>query len=287
MRNRASDQRARPCTSEWLAEATVAADTAWAERSQRARFDLSAMAVRRCNDPAVVAFTLGPLPLQCALAALERQTELAAPAKLARFGGDEPVLLAEVGWRQATSDDAERRARDALGRACQWLCGETAGDPDDGAATLASFVQTAKELGWPATEATPGVFRLDVHTNGWPHRIFASALGCNALRLALPSCVLRVRDAQVARALALFALEANARLRFARLAMPSTSGERARVSWDVIVPAQAPPDTLASAVEALTVARDETERALRALGTPAIADAFLNAPERSGQTSTM
>ena len=73
-----------------------------------------------------------------------------------------------------------------------------------------------------------------------------------------------------------YALEANSRLRLSRVSIGSGGGSAAWVIWDAVLPAEVPAEAaLHEGVGAVATARALTEAALRALGTPAVADAYL------------
>ena len=79
------------------------------------------------------------------------------------------------------------------------------------------------------------------------------------------------------RALTLLALDANRRLRFARITVASAGAAVARIEWDAVLPAELPPaQALPVLVEAVACARAATEPALSALADAGLARAWLD-----------
>jgi hypothetical protein len=259
------------------------------------------------TGPLQLEATSEPLALPLALAALPRQLELAAPAKLVLLRGGEAALMAEIP-RALSPADGEALALRALEAGRRWL-GEDAGaadgaaDPsgrargngaDSGDASAPSdhgsgsdggngmarepVEQVLGELAWswrPLVES--GGYRVDVGGPDGSFRVQIDALPAPACGLHLStSAAVRVGAPQAKRALPHFALESNRRLRLARLGVTATGGERARAVWEVVLPAPLPLErTLRGALEAVVGARVATARALGALGDPQVAGAYL------------
>jgi hypothetical protein len=235
----------------------------------------------------LIAAALGPLPLEDALTGLARQTDLAAPVKFTLSARGEPQLVAEIA---RTGDHArcERQAYAALDAALQWLGREIDGNRRAEAECWplpSDLRETVAALGWTGEDTSSGCVRIAVSGDGIAGRVLAKPLGDGGVQLALPLAAIRVADAQGARALALFALEANARLRLARLSVTAAVDGIVRAMWDIVLTAEVPlAHWLESAVEALTVAKAETDRALRALGGTSVAKAYLNARDPRAAT---
>jgi hypothetical protein len=76
-------------------------------------------------------------------------------------------------------------------------------------------------------------------------------------------------------AMRLLALEANRRLRFARISVSEADGRAMRIVWDAVLPGElADTAAMERAIEALIGARAETLRPLRALGRASIASKY-------------
>lgn len=224
--------------------------------------------------------TSEPIALRSAIAALERQPELAAPVKLVALGAGEAALMAEIprALARAVCEDLARRALEAGWR---WLEGgdaEASAGGDD--AMLFERVEGAlEELRWSWERLEGGGYRVDAEVPEGIYRLRIGALADGELRLSTSTTV-RARTVETKRALLHFALESNRRLRLARLAVAETEGERARAVWDAVLPAVLPPErTLIDAVEAVVDARVATGRALGALGDPRVAHSYLRLQE--------
>ncbi len=253
-------------------------------------------APRRRADGVVAEALTGPLDLDRAVARLGDQPALGVPAKLALLPGGRTVLCAEIPQAVAGSDGADPRLDAVLAVAWGWLHGRvtplpagngTPGDDDrlatarpqaadarrSGAGQPSHALETALAvLGWASRPEGGGYV---VRTGERAPALRIELLGTDWLRVSRDPLPMRVPTRQVAEATALFALEASARLRLARVAVRA-AGDVVHVSWDAVVGVG---DGLASwlgeAAEALGVAHDETMRALRALTVMEVAAAYL------------
>jgi hypothetical protein len=229
------------------------------------------------TEPMLVIASAGPLPLDCALAGLERQSDLRVPVKFTRSASGVCELRAEVpddGARERCAADA-RAALDGALTALASDVGQRSGRASPPAATRIGEV--LEQLGWNAAREESGGYRIHAPAGGTATRLVAYPLRAGGVHVTASTLVIRTAGGRSARALALFALEANGRFRLARLTVSASDGV-ARAGWDAVLPAAAVcADGLATAVEALFVARTETERALRALAKAAVADAYLEA----------
>jgi len=229
--------------------------------------------------------------IDASLRNLSRQSALAAPAKLALSPAGTAVILAEApAW-----DDRDRSAaaiRSALGAAVLWVNHDGASavaEPvaGNGPATEAEesclgWIEGALEgLEWTWERGERRAFRVMATSAGVTAQIEPAA-AAGAVRVRHDTRPLRVSAPGVESALRLFALEVNARFRFARLSVGRPGNGAApdvvSVAWDAVVLA-GPGGVrwLADAVEALWVADAETRRALRALTNATVAEAYLAA----------
>jgi hypothetical protein len=253
------------------------------------------------TGPLQLEATSEPLALSRALAALPRQLELAAPAKLVLLRGGEAALMAEIP-RALSPADGEALARRALEAGRRWL-GEGGGAADPSGRARGNGAdsgdvsdrgngsdggngngmarepveQVLGELAWSWRPLESGGYRVDVGGPDGSFRVQIDALPTPAGGLHLStSAAVRVGAPEAKRALPHFALESNRRLRLARLGVTATGGERARAVWEVVLPAPLPLErTLRGALEAVVGARVATARALGALGEPQVAGAYL------------
>jgi hypothetical protein len=249
------------------------------------------------TGPLQLEATSEPLALPLALAALPRQPELAAPAKLVLLRGGEAALMAEIPHALPRAD-GEALALGALEAGRRWLDDEAgAADPagcargngadnndagqrgngsagDDGMARE-PVEQVLGELAWSWRLLESGGYRVDACGPDGSFRVQIDALPAGGIHLSTSAAV-RVGTPEAKRALPHFALESNRRLRLARLGVTAAGGERARAVWEVVLPAPLPLErTLRGALEAVVGARVATARALGALGDPQVAGAYL------------
>jgi hypothetical protein len=260
----------------------------------------------RCDG--IVAEASMPLPcIDTALRNLSRQSLLLAPAKVALSGDGTTLLLAEV----PASIDRERAqdaVRAALESAVLWAAGngapiddapvsgvhvataqsETSAEPGEtepsgaaGASSAGWIEEALGTLAWTWEREDQATLRVTESTAESVARIAPVAHG-RGVRLWHEARPLRVSTPGVEQAVRLFALEANARFRLARLSVGDRDdGAGSRVIfavWDTVVL----PDIdgvrwLGQAIEALAGADGETRRALRALTDGAIAEAYIAA----------
>jgi len=231
---------------------------------------------RFAHDPVVFQSSILPVPEPLAESALPRQPGLPWPAKLARSESGEVGLVGEVP-RLVESRVGAALAHEAVERARVWL---DEGEPDPGATSGESFTAEGLEelLGesphpWQLLE--DGACRLDVAHGGVVGRMELRRVRAGGLWLCGRGAV-GVGDGRSFLAQTRYALEANSRLRVARVSVGSGGGSAAWVVWDAVLPPELPREAaLREGVGAVATARASTEAALRALATPAIADAYL------------
>jgi len=229
-------------------------------------------------EPMLVTASAGPLPLDCALAGLERQSDLRVPAKFTLSRSGVCHLRAEV------PDDGERErcaadARAALDSALTALAGDVGQRGRLASPPAATRIgEVLEQLGWNGAQEESGGYQIHAPSIGTAARLMAHPLHAGGVHVTASTLAIRTAGGHSARALALFALEANDRFRLARLTVSSANDGVARARWDAVLLAAAVcADGLATAVEALLIARTETERALRALAKAVVADAYLEA----------
>jgi hypothetical protein len=232
-------------------------------------------------DPFVVEAWAAPLPRALVLERLALQPELEQPAKLVLSGGGEPALLAEVAHR-GDPRAAEPQARDALRAALAWIKGDGRTQPN-GAAPI-DLAELLASLPWGSERREDGSYYVSTQDGGVSARLLVQALGAASLRVS-SSTSLKVDAPSAGRALPLFALEVNRRLRLARLSVTGIAEGSADVVWDAVLHAPsiagASPDAarleqaLLEVTTAVAGARGETLRTLRALGTPRVAETYM------------
>jgi hypothetical protein len=244
--------------------------------------------VRRAQfglEPELVSASVGPFPLGHALARLRHQSELATAAKLALSRAREAQILAEV---QCNGDrqHAQQLAAAALEHALAWFTAGADGERPEQARQARATMHAPATLA-PVTKSEPSDELPGMPEVAAFGRVFSHQFPDGTLRLSAPAAAIRLADASAGRALALFALEANARLRLTRLSVSACGDGMARVTWEIVLLREQSSEASRSiAIEALAVARAETERALRALGSPSVARAYLRArdsPENQRQ----
>jgi hypothetical protein len=208
---------------------------------------------------------------------IARQAELLAPAKLALSTEGDCELRAEV--RRSSQLDAAKLARGALDLGRAWLAGEAAcasgapADAEDLAGALAEL-----PVAWVWERGAADGFRIHATAFGESLRLGVDAVAGGAQVIARSA--LATHDAAVRRALERFALEANRRLRLARIGLAARDGETTAVTWDVVTPPEVDlTDALPTAVEAVVRAHAATRRGLRVLCHEEIARRYLDARE--------
>ena len=256
--------------------------------------------VRR--DGIVAAAALEVQPLEASLRNLGRQAALAAPAKLALSRARAPVILAEApAW--AEGDRIVATIRMSLAMGLQWLNrNEASAEPvdvvpgketqDPGESCIRWIDEALGAIACTWERVDPWAYRVRTASAATAARIEPIA-GVTAVRVRHDARPLRAPTPDVERALGLFALEANARFRFARLSVgrPERSHDGpardvVSATWDaVVLPGPAGVRWLAEALDALEAADAETRRGLRALTNAAVAEAYLVArdPRRRGR----
>ena len=216
---------------------------------------------------------LGPLPPARALERIADLPRLRAPAKLVLRPDAEAGLLAEVP-RALERERAEACVRTALDDAARWLEDpvDPAAAPDPTQAAKVGLAEAAADLSGALGPQPGGALRLDTPV-GARLRLDVDANGTT--RIACEQR-LEVVEPEPLHALARFALEANGRLRLARLAVSWDRSGVATVTWDALLPAGVPLGrTLADAVRAVSAAWAATHRTLRLLAGPKLAREFL------------
>ena len=236
----------------------------------------------RVESELVVAVA-GPVPLGVTLLAMSRQSHLAEPAKFAVDAEGLGCAIAEFP-RIAPLDECAKWVGETLDGAFAWLDRGCRGLEE--AVAPSGFGASASET---ASEIECGLDELPwrwERTEEGSHRVHAdSAIGVSrvavecaggAVRASISSAVGAEgdisRDAQI-----FFALEANHRLRLARVSVVDEGGDAVRVIWDAVAPSAVPIARAVSMLtEAVVFARGETGRALTALCDPCIAEAYLD-----------
>jgi hypothetical protein len=274
-----------------------------AEVSGRAMVAPRMPAPRRRADGIVTEALVGPVDLDLALTMLGDQPALGVPAKLALVPAGHAVLWAEVPESEAGAGGEDPLLDAALGTAWRWLHGLAPVPAGNGDARGEGKLATARSdradarrrgagqpsqplenalgvLSWP-WRFEDGVYR--VRTGGRAAALRMEGRGAGWLRVSREELPMRVPTRQAARAVALFALEASARLRLARVAVRAER-EVVRAGWDAVVGTGGGlASWLGEAVEALDVAHEETARSLRALAQAEVAAAYLRMREPSGR----
>ncbi len=231
---------------------------------------------RLADDPVVFLSSVLPVPEELAERALPRQPNLPWPAKLVQFESGEAGLVAEVP-RLVEPRAGAALARQAVEGAHVWL---NAAEPDPDTTTIDGWSaeeleELLDEAPYPWRLLEDGVCRLDVAHDGVVGRMELRRVTAGGLRLCGQGAV-GVGDGRSLLAQTRYALEANSRLRLARVSLGGGGGSAAWVVWDVVLPGEVPLEAaLREGVGAVATARAVTEVALRALATPAVAEAYL------------
>lgn len=222
---------------------------------------------------------LAPLDMHRAQEALVRQQALDAPAKLAVSPDGTAIFVAEV---PANDNDIwcteqMRRASEA-GRA--WFDQRTNGAPKvaPSSAMTSDVEKVLTELECTWTVGDAGTYR--VHGLDIPSVLLIELLAGDTFRVSYPTTAIRAAVPASREAMALFALEANARLRFARMSIAPAAAalDVVHVGWDAMVFGGRYGDHwLAEAVAAVSVAHAETSRVVRALASDCVARSYLQA----------
>ena len=226
------------------------------------------------SEGRIVLARWGPLD-PAAPDAIARQAELLAPAKLALSSHGEPELLAEV--LRTSEADAPKLARNALDVARAWLDGEAPSLPESDQDDLASaLAELPAAWVWERSEGDD--YRVHATAFGESVRLAVSAVAGGAqviARSALATSELATRPA-----LLRFALDANRRLRLARIGLTDLDDETTAVTWDAVTPAGLDLSrALPVAVEAVVRGHAATRRSLRALCHAPVARAYLDSRE--------
>ena len=235
----------------------------------------SLASVRAETDGRIAVARWGPLEVDVRVA-LGRQAELTAPVKLALSRGGECELRAEV--LHVGGLDAPKLARGALDAARAWLAGEPYAD-DEAPIDEESLEDGLAELprAWAWERAEDGI-RVHATAFGESVRLEVEAVagGVRVMaRSALPT-----PDPIASDALVHFALDANRRLRLARIGLSAADGGATVVTWDVVTPSGVVAGCgVPTAVEAVVRAHAATRRSLRALGHGPVARLYLDSRE--------
>ena len=216
----------------------------------------------------------GPLQPTTALSGLARQTQLAAPAKFAISQQGVAEIRAEIPL-VAERSVCEKLADAALDAAILWP--KVTPEPHDPGHTAFSedeLESALSQIPWGFRQNDVGRYQIDAApAPGHAMRVTLDAEGA-ALRVSTCSS-LRASSPEVHRALAVFALESNSRLRLARISV-AESEEKADIVWDALLPATLPAaGGIPQIVEAVVYAQMFTRRPLSVLTDPRVADAYL------------
>ena len=244
-------------------------------------------------ESTVVIASGGAVPREAAAIVVFHQAALPAPAKLALSGNGAAYLLAEVARVEDLSACVDR-VLDAfelgvapLLRAAPWGDSSPAGGSHAeqySAADDVELTQGLDALPWSWQANDDGSLRVFAEVRDGAraqaaHVRVERLSGTGVLRAAA-SLTLRLHAPHTRDALARFALEANARLRLARLSLADGSeGDGAAARWicDAVVPTGAPTARAAvAAIEAVAFARVATGRSATALTDPDVAAGFLS-----------
>jgi hypothetical protein len=231
-----------------------------------------------------------PIPLEMARKGLAHQLDLAAPVKFALTAADgHGCAIAEIA-RVADLHDCEKLAGQALDVVDSWI---ERGCPVNGQAREASessviarstadtvdseIARSLDETGWSWEAIGETSYRVHVTTGSDSiGRVQIDRTGSKALRVSSVSTV-RAEDVVAKEALAHFALEANRRLRIARLTVSGADDEAMQLVWDAVAPAELPASSaLPRLLEAVAFSRSETNLALVALADERIATSYLD-----------
>ena len=232
-----------------------------------------------CADPLLVAAVLAPLPLDLAIDGLARLDELPLPAKLVLGEDGRAAMVVEVP-REGGRPDPERWVLELLDAALAWLSGDAGRGDVEALQEYASGEHRIEEviggLGWRCESAGQGTLSIESEVDGIGCRLRIQPLAGGAIRILRPATSIRAAGSLGALAMALFALEANRRLRLARLTLAIGGRDVVRVGWDTVLPPETRSERhLVEAVESLALAHGVTNRALRALGTRVVAEAYI------------
>lgn len=222
--------------------------------------------------------------------ALERQTELLAPAKLALSTNGDCELRAEVlrvnGLIGTEGTDASKLALGALDRGRAWLTGVASGPPAQDNAPDAELAEAIDELppAWAWESAEGGGFRVHATAFGESVRLSVHAVAGGAQVMARSTLK---PDADAGPALTHFCLDTNRRLRLARIGLArrdgdpgssASAGTMLAVTWDAVTPPGIElSNVLPATVEAVVRAHAASRRSLLALCHDAVARLYLDA----------
>lgn len=243
----------------------------------RPRYGDDPVARPRIEADSLLVRASAPLSAQAAFAGLARQPMLGVAAKLVWSASQGFELMAEVP-REENLREAEKEAGGALDDALAWLAN---GDTSGRNGTLppsSSVIETLNGAECIVRSTASDACFVDANLGGSVYRLLVGEYSDARVRLSFPATTVRVEDERTRHATALFALEANRRLRLARVSVTPLASDRTRLVCDVVVANGASlPRRLPDALEALVVFRDETARALRMLRSHDVADAYLAA----------
>jgi len=221
------------------------------------------------SDPLVLERIAATLTIECTLSQLERQPQLAAPAKLALCGRGDAELLVEIS-RGLDTRLALAAAETALGHARAWL--EGAPIPPGSDAVRAAIEEALCELDWSFEPQADGALHARL-PGAETAALQIEASAGEQLRVS-HELLLPLRGAEP-EILARFALESNRRLRFARLSLVPAEAGHVRAVWDAVLGMHpCAPDALRDAARAVLYARELTAGGLRALRHASVRQAF-------------
>ena len=218
--------------------------------------------------------TFGPLKPAAALSGVARQAGLGAPAKFAMTGSGVAVIQAEIPL-VAERRVCEKLADEALDAAILWprlAAGPPA--PDRMAFAEDEIESGLSQISWGFHQSDVGSYQIDAApAPGHAMRVTLVAQG-GALRVSTGSS-LRADSPDVHRALAVFALESNSRLRLARIGVAEKDGA-ADIVWEAVLPAALPAvGAIPQLVEAVVYAQVLTRSSLSVLTDARVADTYL------------
>jgi hypothetical protein len=235
---------------------------------------------RRIEADSWLVRAASPLTSTAAFEGLARQPALGAPAKVAWSAGDGFELVAEAS-HGGSRRDAEEEVCGALDDALHWFANGGGTSTRATSTPSAALIEILQGAGCFVRPAAADACFVDVNLGGCAYRALVGERADARVQVSFPATTVRVEGERSLQAAALFALEANHRLRLARVSTTSLSSDRLRVVWDVVLNGgpclmRRFPDAL----EALVVAREETSRALRMLRSHDVAGAYLASGRR-------
>ncbi len=239
----------------------------------------------------LVTVTWGPLPLEAAVEAVTGGKHCFLPAKAflrPRAGAGMLIELPADEHRAVT----ERRVNLAEAALSAWLSAD--GRPllaqaDPLPVTSNQIADAISALGWQGRLIDEKNREVIPATGLSCRRLFLRQTELGHLRVSLATKSVSIDSQHCARAITLFALESNWRLRMTRLSVAFPQSQAACLTLDLVLAGGSPLDHwLAGAAETLVACAEMTERSVRALANDAVAATFLRGrdclPSRELQT---